>query len=77
MIAQEIRELRLARNLNTKQFGELVGVSARTVEDWEQGRRKPSGSAMILLTQLAPDNSRFINVRKTKLKVKKTCGGEL
>jgi putative transcriptional regulator len=26
-----------------------MGVSLRTVQDWEQGRRKPSGSAKALL----------------------------
>jgi len=26
-----------------------MGVSLRTVEDWEQGRRKPSGPAVALL----------------------------
>ena len=49
----EIRELvRLARQnagLNTADFGALLGVSGRTVEGWEQGRRTPSGPALILI----------------------------
>lgn len=30
-------------------FAGLMGVSVRTVQDWEQGRRKPSGPAQALL----------------------------
>jgi len=27
----------------------MMGVSLRTIQDWEQGRRKPSGPALALL----------------------------
>ena len=27
----------------------VMGVSVRTLQDWEQGRRKPQGSAVALL----------------------------
>ena len=32
------------------QFAKLLGVSKRTLQDWEQGRRNPSGAAQSLLT---------------------------
>lgn len=48
----KIKQLRLKLKMNTKQFGDAVGVSSRTVEDWEQGRRMPSKSAQILLARL-------------------------
>lgn len=44
--ARAIRE-RLA--LSRSQFAALLGVSERTVEGWEQGRRRPSGPALTLL----------------------------
>ena len=44
-----IKALRKQEGLSTKQLAEICGVSARTVEDWEQGRRSPSKSAMMLL----------------------------
>ena len=30
-------------------FAELLGVSRRTLQEWEQGRRKPSGAARSLI----------------------------
>jgi DNA-binding transcriptional regulator YiaG len=34
---REIRHLRRSLGLNASDFGTLVGVSGRTIEDWEQG----------------------------------------
>ncbi len=31
-------------------FAKLLGVSVRTLQDWEQGRRQPTGAARSLLT---------------------------
>ena len=36
--------------LSQSQFASLIGVSIRTLQDWEQGRRCPSGPARALLT---------------------------
>ena len=35
--------------LSQNEFAKLLGVSVRTVQDWEQGRREPSGAARTLL----------------------------
>ncbi len=35
--------------LSQTQFAELLGVSVRTLQDWEQGRREPSAAARTLL----------------------------
>ena len=32
-----------------KEFAMLIGVSTRTLQNWEQGRRKPEGPANALL----------------------------
>lgn len=41
--------IRAQLNLSQAAFAGLMGVSVRTVQDWEQGRREPSGPAKALL----------------------------
>jgi putative transcriptional regulator len=41
--------IRAKLKLSKSAFAGLMGVSLRTVQDWEQGRRKPSGPAIALL----------------------------
>ncbi len=41
--------IRKKLRLSQSAFAGLMGVSLRTVQDWEQGRRKPSGPAIALL----------------------------
>ena len=42
-------EARARRGLSPQAFALLLGVSARTLQDWEQGRREPTGAAKTLL----------------------------
>ncbi|MCB1806737.1 MAG: helix-turn-helix domain-containing protein, partial [Candidatus Competibacteraceae bacterium] len=42
-------EARQKVGLSQAEFAELLGVSKRTLQDWEQGRREPSGAAKSLL----------------------------
>jgi putative transcriptional regulator len=43
--------------LSQSAFAALLGVSTRTLQDWEQGRREPTGAAQTLLrvAALHPD----------------------
>jgi transcriptional regulator with XRE-family HTH domain len=36
-------------DLSQSQFAKLLGVSVRTLQEWEQGRKKPTGAARTLL----------------------------
>jgi putative transcriptional regulator len=47
--ASRISEARSRVGLPQAEFAELLGVSVRTLQDWEQGRRNPSGAAKTLL----------------------------
>lgn len=49
----EALEARARSGLSQSQFAELMGVSKRTLQDWEQGRRKPAGAAKALLRIVA------------------------
>jgi putative transcriptional regulator len=42
-------EARAQVGLSQMDFANLLGVSARTLQDWEQGRREPTGAARTLL----------------------------
>ena len=42
-------EARASVGMSQQNFAELLGVSARTLQDWEQGRREPTGAARMLL----------------------------
>jgi putative transcriptional regulator len=45
----EAAEARASVGMSQQEFAELLGVSARTLQDWEQGRREPTGAARMLL----------------------------
>jgi putative transcriptional regulator len=45
----DVTTIREKTGLSQARFAELLGVSVRTLQDWEQGRRAPSGAARTLL----------------------------
>jgi len=45
------KAIRQKLRLSQSAFAGLMGVSLRTIQDWEQGRRKPSGPAIALLNR--------------------------
>ena len=45
----EAAEARAKMGLSQQAFAELLGVSSRTLQEWEQGRRSPTGAAKTLL----------------------------
>ncbi|HEY9145384.1 MAG TPA: helix-turn-helix domain-containing protein [Thiobacillus sp.] len=44
-----IAEARNRLGMSQSELASLMGVSTRTLQDWEQGRRKPTGAAQTLL----------------------------
>ena len=44
-----VAAIREATGLSQAKFAFLLGVSVRTLQEWEQGRRAPSGAARTLL----------------------------
>ncbi|MCC7328797.1 MAG: helix-turn-helix domain-containing protein [Gammaproteobacteria bacterium] len=45
----DVGSIRQKTGLSQARFALLLGVSVRTLQDWEQGRRAPSGAARTLL----------------------------
>ncbi len=48
-VRKDVLAIREKLGLSQSAFAALLGVSARTLQDWEQGRRKPRGPASSLL----------------------------
>jgi putative transcriptional regulator len=49
VIESPVAKARIASRLSQSQFAQLLGISVRTLQEWEQGRRQPSGAAKTLL----------------------------
>ena len=45
----DVTAIREKYKMTQKEFSLLLGISVGTLRNWEQGRRKPQGSAKILL----------------------------
>jgi putative transcriptional regulator len=57
-----VASIRERTGLSQPRFAELLGVSVRTLQEWEQGRRTPSGAARTLLLIAARNPQTLIEV---------------
>jgi len=48
--AMDVKKIRSRLKVSQNQFALMIGVSKATLQNWEQGRRKPEGPAKALLT---------------------------
>jgi putative transcriptional regulator len=55
----DIKAIRAQLNQSQHEFAHLIGVSVGTLQNWEQGRRKPEGPARALL-QVAMHNPQAV-----------------
>ena len=58
----DVAETRQKTGLSQARFAQLLGVSVRTLQDWEQGRRAPSGAARTLLAIAAKNPQALLEV---------------
>lgn len=58
----DVATIREKTGLSQARFAELLGVSVRTLQDWEQGRRAPSGAARTLLMVAARNPHALLEV---------------
>ena len=47
---EDVQQVRQAFHLSQNTFAKFMGVSVGTLRNWEQGRRRPTGAARVLLS---------------------------
>ena len=47
---EDVQTLRHEFGVSQSVFAKFMGVSVNTLQNWEQGRRQPTGAARVLLT---------------------------
>ena len=62
MTVPSVATIREGTGLSQPKFAQLLGVSVRTLQEWEQGRRAPSGAARTLLLIAAKNPRALIDV---------------
>jgi putative transcriptional regulator len=62
----DVRAVREGYRLSQSKFAALMGISAGTLRNWEQGRRRPEGSARILLRIVAKHPEAVLDVVRTR-----------
>ena len=51
----DVREIRVKTGLSQSQFAASIGESTASLQNWEQGKRKPKGAGKVLLALLHHD----------------------
>lgn len=49
----KVRSIRERTSLSQSEFARMIGVSVKTLQNWEQDRRQPTGPAVALLRVIA------------------------
>lgn len=58
----DVKQIREQVNVTQQVFAQMIGVSVDTVQNWEQGRRIPTGPAQVLLRVFENDPQAVIKV---------------
>lgn len=61
----DVSAIRSSMHMTQKQFALQFGLSQRTLQDWEQGRRTPTGVSRVLLQVLSKEPEAVIRALQT------------
>ena len=61
---EDIQEVRQGFNASQGEFAQFMGVSINTLQNWEQGRRHPTGPAKMLLRIVARKPEIFTEMQR-------------
>lgn len=56
----DVKQIREKLHKTQQEFALMIGISVATLRNWEQGRRRPEGPAMVLL-KIAQTNPELIS----------------
>ncbi|NUQ83324.1 MAG: helix-turn-helix domain-containing protein [Anaerolineales bacterium] len=62
----DVKKIRSNYKLSQPEFAALMGISVKTLQNWEQGRRVPEGAARVLLQVAAKHPEVIWDVVKVK-----------
>jgi putative transcriptional regulator len=62
--APDVKKIRESLHLSQRDFSTLMGISLRTLQNWEQKRREPTGAARVLLEVTAAHPKEVLDVVK-------------
>ena len=73
--APDVAALRGHFGLSQSKFAALLGISVDTLQNWEQGRRRPEGAARVLLRVAAAHPEVFLSVAElgTRRRTRRTA----
>lgn len=66
VMVPNVKEVRSRLKVTQKTFAEFLGISLRTLQNWEQCRRVPDRTASVLLT-VAADHPEIVRVAARKV----------
>lgn len=66
VVSSPVIETRKKTGLSQSQFAALLGVSVRTLQGWEQGRKQPSDAARTLLAIASTNPKALLAVADSK-----------
>jgi putative transcriptional regulator len=56
----DVKAIRQGLDMSQSEFAGMIGVSVATLQNWEQGRRRPEGPARALL-KIAAENPKAVS----------------
>lgn len=72
VVASPVAQARQGTGLSQSQFAALMGVSVRTLQGWEQGRKQPSGAARTLIRIASTNPKALLAVMQNSLSLRNT-----
>ena len=63
----DVKLIREQTGMSQTRFASTLGISVKTLRNWEQGDRKPQGPALVLLNAAARDHKKLLEILNSPL----------